>query len=288
MGRSSAPPIENPQTSHVPSPTQERGKSTVAAAGALQTPETPRKGEGTKTFGIFHHGKGEGAATKAASAAGSTAPSVTMRPGAPERMNSVQTRYMNMLLALDTIPRLHNLYASFFLWILLAGFVIFPGTFTSISSLEDDQTVDNNVVAKTFFRAFKNTPLLIVAAMCCGIGAIGMLWLWYRWRQNYVWLLNKIFLPGCLNSLTGLISTLINIYSQQNGDWSVMAKVTAIVTGTSMVVLGGLFVIYNNGVLKRVKKSHSRDMQQSYDDENFVEKVERKIKEPALEPGSVI
>lgn len=36
------------------------------------------------------------------------------RPAPPNRQNSVQTRYMTMLLALDTIPRLHNILASFF------------------------------------------------------------------------------------------------------------------------------------------------------------------------------
>lgn len=40
----------------------------------------------------------------------------------------------------------------------------------------------------------KNIPLLVIAGICTGIGAAGMVWLWWRWRQNYVWLLNKIFL----------------------------------------------------------------------------------------------
>lgn len=36
------------------------------------------------------------------------------RPVGLNRQNSVQTRYMNMLLSLDTIPRMHNIYISFF------------------------------------------------------------------------------------------------------------------------------------------------------------------------------
>jgi hypothetical protein len=43
-----------------------------------------------------------------------------------------RTRYVNMLLALDDIPQMFNMMASFFTWILLAGFVLFPGTFTSL------------------------------------------------------------------------------------------------------------------------------------------------------------
>ena len=42
-----------------------------------------------------------------------------------------QTRYVNMLLALDDISPLFNILASFFTWILLAGFLLFPGTFAS-------------------------------------------------------------------------------------------------------------------------------------------------------------
>ena len=42
------------------------------------------------------------------------------------------TRYVDMLLALDDIPEMSNIMASFFTWILLAGFLLFPGTFTSL------------------------------------------------------------------------------------------------------------------------------------------------------------
>ena len=140
------------------------------------------------------------------------------RPGQLNRQNSVQTRYMNMLLSLDTIPRFHNILASFFTWILLAGFLVFPGTFTSIASLGNDPNIHSHTAAD-ILRSVKHVQLLVVAGVCSGIGAGGMLWLWWRWRQNFVWLLNKIFLPGSLNSFAGLISTLINVYSQQGGKW---------------------------------------------------------------------
>lgn len=103
-----------------------------------------------------------------------------------------------------------------------------------------------------------------------------------------MWLLNKIFLPGALNSFAGLISTLINVYSQQGGTWSITAKVTAIVTGACMVITGLLFVIYNFIVLGKVKQRHEREMNSGIGDETITEKIERKAKEPALEPGSVV
>jgi len=208
-------------------------------------------------------------------------------PSGPNRQNSIQTRYMDMLLALDTIPRLHTILASFFTWILLAGFIIFPGTFTALGSIDEDKSASE--ATKYFFKSVKNIPLLVIAGVCCGIGVVGMLWLWWTWRRNYVWLLNKIFLPGCLNSLAGVISTLINVYTQQQKRWSITARVTVIVAGSIMVVTALLFLLYNFWVLDRVKKSHGRDMHGRYGaaaDEP--QGIREKLQQPALEPGSVV
>lgn len=74
----------------------------------------------------------------------------------PEVQRGPSTRYMNMLLALDGIPRMHNILAAFFTWILLAGFVLFPGTFTSL------QHVDESGLGGTeahILHAIKNLPL---------------------------------------------------------------------------------------------------------------------------------
>ena len=79
-----------------------------------------------------------------------------------------------MLLSLDTIPRLHNILASFFTWILLAGFLVFPGTFTSIASLGDYPDLQSKAAAD-ILSDVKHVPLLIVAGVCSGIGAGGMI-----------------------------------------------------------------------------------------------------------------
>ncbi|KAF7898234.1 hypothetical protein EAF00_004680 [Botryotinia globosa] len=210
------------------------------------------------------------------------------RPAGLNRQNSVQTRYMNMLLSLDTIPRMHNIYISFFNWILLAGFIIFPGTFTSLQSLPSSPLPSDLPDATTqhILHAAKNIPLLWIASFSCGIGAMGMLWLWHTHRRNYVWLLNKIFLPGCLNSVAGFVGTLVGVYGQQKGAWSITARVTAIVTATIACITGILFVFYNFWSLRRVKSTHEKEMKSF--DEGFVEKIRRKKDEPALEPGSVV
>jgi hypothetical protein len=86
-----------------------------------------------------------------------------------------------------------------------------------------------------------------------------------------------------------LISTLINVYSQQAKHWSVTAKVTVIVTGSSLLITSVLFALYNFWILSRVKALHEREMDaERGEGEGFKEKLERKAHEPGLEPGSVV
>lgn len=213
------------------------------------------------------------------------------RPRAPElrRNDTVQSRYTEMLLNLDTIPRLHNIYASFFTWLMLAGYVVFPGTFTSLSDLSDDSdTAERSALASQVLARVKNVPLLVVAAICLVASVAGVLWLAVCHRRNYVWLLNRLFLPAVMNGLAGLISTLVTVYTTQDGDWSVTAKVSAIVEGACAGIGCALFVLFNNLLLKRVKRKHGEAQAKARADEGFLEKAERKLKEPALEPGSVV
>ncbi|KAG6902431.1 hypothetical protein C0995_016610 [Termitomyces sp. Mi166 len=75
------------------------------------------------------------------------------------RPSQMDTKYVNMLLALDSVPRLHNMMASFFTWILLAGFILFPGTFTS---LQNSQAAASSEVGRQVLRAVAHVPLLSV------------------------------------------------------------------------------------------------------------------------------
>ena len=92
-----------------------------------------------------------------------------------------------MLLGLDNIPRLHNIFASFFTWILLAGYVVFPATFTSINKNQSlDEKVDGKDFESRVLATVRNAPLLYIAACCCFVGVSGMLWLWWLHGRNYV------------------------------------------------------------------------------------------------------
>ena len=102
--------------------------------------------------------------------------------------------------------------------------------------------------------------------------------------------------PATLNSVAGLLTTIVNVYSAQKGVWSITAKITAIVAGSSAGVAGLLFAAYNFWVLDDVRQTHERELDpEEYDRrrnkknrESMVEKVKRKAQEPALQPGSVV
>ena len=56
------------------------------------------------------------------------------------------------------------------------------------------------------------------------------------------------------------MSTLVNIYTLQNGDVSVTAKVTLIATEVCAFVTTLLFLLCNNWALSQVKERHEKEM----------------------------
>ncbi|KAJ6598459.1 hypothetical protein DFH09DRAFT_1258483 [Mycena vulgaris] len=204
-----------------------------------------------------------------------------------QRADSQNTQYMNMLLALDGIPRLHNILAAFFTWILLAGFVLLPGTFTSLQTAGSSA---QNEREKAVLRAVQHLSLFVVAFVCSGIGALGMLWLWWRWNRNYIWLNNRIFLPGTLNSFAGIVSTLVNVYGVQHGVFVTSSKVTIIVTVAAAALCGGLTLLYSMVMLKNVKKAHNQEVgreRAGRHGEGILEGLKRKAKEVEPEAGMI-
>jgi len=171
---------------------------------------------------------------------------------------SQHTQYVNMLLALDDIPAFYNILAGFFTWILLAGFILFPGTFASLQN--QNATGLPVQVQQRLLDTVTHLPLFIVAWICTGIGGFGMIWLWWRWRKNYIWCLNKIFMPGLLNSLAGLLSTISSLFGAQHGQLSTPSKSTLIVTSAATGVLGILSGFYMFWLIRRVKARHDREV----------------------------
>lgn len=139
-----------------------------------------------------------------------------------------------MLLELDAVPKMHNILASFFTWILLAGYIVFPATFNNLSEKDFSAKTDNALEAEAL-ATVRNVPLLYVAAFACGLGVLGCIWLWWAHRSNYVWVVNRIFLPSLMNSIAGLISTLVNVYSAQDGEFFSRSVAGTLVVKTCVV-----------------------------------------------------
>jgi hypothetical protein len=105
------------------------------------------------------------------------------------------SRYVRMLLQLDRMPRRYNLLASLFTRLLLAGYIVFPGTFTSLKGSNAVKNAANrDKTERLILDTVQNVPLLWTAAIFCVIGACGISCLWWRWNENFVWLKNRIFL----------------------------------------------------------------------------------------------
>ncbi|KAH8881554.1 hypothetical protein GQ53DRAFT_615950, partial [Thozetella sp. PMI_491] len=167
------------------------------------------------------------------------------------------TPYMDMLLSLDTIPRFHNILAAFFGWLVLAGFITLPATFTSLGNAD---TIRSSTSATAALNSVTSVPLLVLAAVCVFTGIAGMTWLSIRWHKNYIWLLNRLYMPGILNALVGLLSTLASVYGQQRGDWNFSAKAAVGTELTMLLLASGLFLVYNNWLLGKMKRRYERQM----------------------------
>ncbi|KAF2107131.1 hypothetical protein BDV96DRAFT_506716 [Lophiotrema nucula] len=181
------------------------------------------------------------------------------RPPLQRRRTTARTRWIDMHLEQEHFSKLHNILASFFTWVLLAGYIVFPATFNKFQKDEDLDRQANNELKAHALEAARNIPLLYIAAFACGTGVLGCTWLWQKHWRNYLWVNNRIFLPALMNSIAGLISTIVNVYTAQEGQYSITAKATIVVTAACSVVTLILLLLFNFILLARVKRKHERE-----------------------------
>lgn len=95
-------------------------------------------------------------------------------------------QYTQMLRQADQeIATYYFILAGFFSWLLLAGFLVSPSTFSSNSQLHILEKAGD--LGTTVAATVRHVPLLYIAAFCCLIAVAGLGSLWWRWRQNYIW-----------------------------------------------------------------------------------------------------
>lgn len=159
------------------------------------------------------------------------------------------------------VPKSHIAWTLFFLWILLVGFVVLPGSFTSDKRKQEGETVEiplgrSGADGEKLSLTPANTAALVIGFVCVLTGAFGISWLALRWRRNHIFLLNRLYTPLILNSLAGMLGTITSVYTQQAGEWGPQAVATIVVEA---VVLGFsilFFFLYNYWLMQRVIDSN--------------------------------
>lgn len=109
------------------------------------------------------------------------------------RISSSQAENIRMFLDLDRVPWYHNIGAAFCCWILLAGYLIVPTTFTSLRRLEMLESA-SSASHPLVIGLIQNPPLVAIASVFFISGASVLIWLGWTWRRNRMWLTDHIFM----------------------------------------------------------------------------------------------
>lgn len=108
-------------------------------------------------------------------------------------LRSIETRYEQMLL--DEAPWYLNLVAEFAHWALLAGYLVIPGTFTSLQKSDAlEKSLDKTEAGKVILNTIQNPPLVAIAVFLFALGAMLTAWLFWERKNNYIWLINRLFM----------------------------------------------------------------------------------------------
>ncbi|KAI8717987.1 hypothetical protein NCS52_00876200 [Fusarium sp. LHS14.1] len=172
-------------------------------------------------------------------------------PGTGAQHAERLTPYKAMIVQAHEVPSAYCILAAVANWLFLAGFVVFPGTFTTISQAT---ALGDSQAGRVVQHAVQNMPLLVVGSLCCFIGGVGIGWIGWSQKHNYIWLIDRIFIPGLLNSVVALLMSLINVYTAQEGSWSVTAIVTTSIVGRWALTMALLFTFYELWFLKSLKQ----------------------------------
>jgi hypothetical protein len=90
---------------------------------------------------------------------------------------SLSSCYLDMLVKVNETLFIRNLFASFFTWLLLASYIVFPRAFTSLNKAKALNKLGN--VRKTVFTKAQR-GILAVAGICYRCAAISIGWLWQK------------------------------------------------------------------------------------------------------------
>jgi len=107
------------------------------------------------------------------------------------RLGLDDSRYMLMCTQSHQARKRYTIGAALFSWLILAGYLVLPSTFTSLQS---SSTLSGSKGGQLLQSTVRNVKLLPFAGVLCLIGVAGISRLWYKWRRNYVWLITYILM----------------------------------------------------------------------------------------------
>lgn len=113
----------------------------------------------------------------------------------PSRNHTNETRYVRMLREEAQMDMVFNITVNAANWALLAGYLVVPGTFTSLqTSNQVEKALQTNQTGRTVLHTIQNPPLLAIACFLLVGGIAAFIWLLHfpKLRENYPWLINKL------------------------------------------------------------------------------------------------
>lgn len=107
----------------------------------------------------------------------------------------IETRYTRMLLESSDISWFSNFLAEAANWALLAGYLVIPGTFTSLQkSGALHKGLNKDEAGQAILNTIQHPPLLAIACSIFVLAVVIIVWLFWELRNNYIWLMNRIFM----------------------------------------------------------------------------------------------
>jgi len=175
-------------------------------------------------------------------------PEATTTAGGPVDPNTSETERRREFERKRTLI-IHTRFAKFFTWILLLAFVILPGTFSRVQNNQaNNQDSSTNPqkesTATKVIDEIANLPLLAIGYVCCVANACVISWLWYRQSDDPDWLFTNLFFAGFINAFSGLLTTFVNIYGAQGGQYGAASSATLAVASTCTAIYAVLTVVY--------------------------------------------
>ena len=102
------------------------------------------------------------------------------------------TPYTMMLKEEAQMDWRYNLLVGIENWALLAGYLVVPGTFTSLKeSNQVEEVLKKKTAGRAVLYTIQNPPLLVIAYLFLVGGAATFIMLFRKLQSSYTWLVNK-------------------------------------------------------------------------------------------------